>query len=287
MLGMAICQICVCLTWKLHKNSLILNCKIPKIEFPVHFYDPAGTDFAYCVHPKPESDCMAFFKNTSISQNVTSAETILTVKGRIYPRVNGIWTCTHGSGEKGSAEITVPDLSVTETDIEKKIDIKWCWAVAVCWTFLGCLISYVFRNLFLKVLVPLLRKCAGESCLANLGRTLSKSITTMIERITNVCPVLSKEPENRVKVFRRLILILLLSLMVSIPLVAGLVKEGKCTGHLSFLPFGAVFGLIISIFCIENKVQCKEKNILQTELEDFTICGNEEVNETILLGKNI
>ncbi|VDI74513.1 Hypothetical predicted protein [Mytilus galloprovincialis] len=90
----------------------------------------------------------------------------------------------------------------------------------------------------------------------------------MIKRITDVFSVLSNKPEYRVKVFRRLLLILLFSLMVLIPLVAGLVEEGRCTGHISFIPFGAVFGIIMSIFCIEDKVPCNKKDNKGTVLDD-------------------
>lgn len=102
---------CMCLTWKLENSNLVLTCRIPNLILSVHLYDPWDKEQGYCVPPIQSIICYPHYKNVSIYQNVKTNKTVFTFTGNIDHRINGNWTCRHGSNaDYVTEEVTLPKV---------------------------------------------------------------------------------------------------------------------------------------------------------------------------------
>lgn len=131
--GVSTCGIHVCLTWKIIPNHLVLTCKVDDLHQIVLIDDNFDKEQGYCLSPHPKSSCRNEYDNGTIYQNLNLNETIFSVRGIIDSRVNGNWTCRHGtSKDKVTVEVTIPvPMAVTEIigpthqeQIEKNISNK-------------------------------------------------------------------------------------------------------------------------------------------------------------------
>lgn len=112
--GILSCQdnVCMCLTWKVKNGSLVLTCKISNLVWPVSLYDTLDKEQGFCAHPIPVVKCYPLYKNVSIHQNRKTNETIFNVTGPLDQRLNGNWTCRHGSrAEYVTTEVTLFNLN--------------------------------------------------------------------------------------------------------------------------------------------------------------------------------
>lgn len=102
----------MCLTWKVKNNSLILTCKIPNLKFSVYLLDPLNNEQGYCFTPIPHINCYSHFQNVSIFQSTETNETVFILTGKINQRLNGNWTCEHGTRiESRTVEVTLLKLT--------------------------------------------------------------------------------------------------------------------------------------------------------------------------------
>ena len=97
----------VCLKWKLHTNSVQLSCKVEDIDFGVRFMDPNHNYVADCQISFDGSVCSTNNKTFSISQNLTTKVTTLTIPIKEGITTSGRWSCFHGKKyESDFADVT-------------------------------------------------------------------------------------------------------------------------------------------------------------------------------------
>lgn len=92
----------MCLRWTVQHNQITFICKIDKLQHPVHFYDNYEREIAYCNIPNPRPECTSLPKQhknvtVTVTQNPYKLETVLIVNGKIDQRLNGNWSCRHGT----------------------------------------------------------------------------------------------------------------------------------------------------------------------------------------------
>lgn len=97
-IGTRACDENICLTWEVTKTELILTCKIDFLHLGVFVDDPFGKTQAECFPPIPY-ECEAYYSNGSIIHNQWTKETIFKLIGNIDHRINGNWTCRHGTSK--------------------------------------------------------------------------------------------------------------------------------------------------------------------------------------------
>lgn len=91
------CKTSICLDWTLDVNKkLTLTCKIPDIRLRVFIYGPSGNTQAVCIPPYP-FDCEPYYKNGSMSYNTITNEIRFIVQGESGQKIEGNWTCRHGT----------------------------------------------------------------------------------------------------------------------------------------------------------------------------------------------
>ncbi|XP_076111998.1 uncharacterized protein LOC143080149 isoform X2 [Mytilus galloprovincialis] len=265
---------CMCLTWKLKNRSLVLTCKIPNLKLPVDLFDPWNNEQGYCLSPIPTINCHPHFKNVSIYQNIDTNETVFIITGNIDQRLNGNWTCRHGNRvESRTVEVTLSELT------EKKTIMQYCWSLLLVWTITGFVLFYILTQLFIYTLFsPCMRSCSENSCLAKLGENISQGRKYLLERISNHCTHEEDKRDFSRKVIKGMILCLLLVLMVGIPVIVGLSEKGMCSGHLSFIPVGFLFGFIVRMLRMNERGTEGEQNIIK---ECFSFkCQKEQGGDT-------
>lgn len=91
------CNINVCLTWSAMKNEITFKCRVNALSWQVKFFNQFHKEQAYCMSPIPFSHCFSLSTNCTITQDAQHNITMLTVRGRIDKRINGGWTCYHGT----------------------------------------------------------------------------------------------------------------------------------------------------------------------------------------------
>ena len=98
----------VCFNWKVSDKKLTLICKVQKFFFQAFIKDPFGNVQGDCLPPIKTVDCKARYKNGTIDLNLENNEMTFIVKGDINQKVNGNWTCQHGSRKDvAHVEVTV------------------------------------------------------------------------------------------------------------------------------------------------------------------------------------
>ncbi|CAG2198223.1 unnamed protein product [Mytilus edulis] len=102
------CNIDVCLTWSATKEKISFKCKVNALLFTVKFFNQLHQEQAYCASPIPHVLCFPLLSNSNITQDVVHNITILTLERRIDDRINGAWTCCHGTNvDKAVVNVTV------------------------------------------------------------------------------------------------------------------------------------------------------------------------------------
>lgn len=91
------CNTSICLDWELDVNKLTLTCRIKHIHLRVFIDDPYGNMQAVCLPPYPFV-CEAYYKYGSISYSSITKEIKFIVKRGTNQKVEGYWTCRHGTG---------------------------------------------------------------------------------------------------------------------------------------------------------------------------------------------
>lgn len=256
----------MCLTWKVKNNSLILTCKIPNLKFSVYLYDPWNNEQGYCFTPIPTIKCHPHFQNVSIYQNRETNETVFTLTGNINQRLNGNWTCKHGTRiDSRTVEVTLSQLTEKKTRID-------CWPLLLVLTLTGFVLFYILSQLFIYTLFcPCMRSSSENSCLAKLSH--------LLDRLSNHCIHEEDKRGFSRKVIKGMFLCLLLVLMVGIPVIVGLNEKGMCSGHLSFIPVGFLFGFVVRMLRMNERGTEKEKNLIK---ECFSCkCQKEQGGHTI------
>lgn len=110
-IGVHSCNIPVCLTWRISVDKLILVCKVDDLHNWVFIDDPFGSRRADCFPAIDDSSCDSYKTNESITQNLTTHEIIYTVHGGINNRLNGNWSCRHGTNlHVATVEVTVLEM---------------------------------------------------------------------------------------------------------------------------------------------------------------------------------
>lgn len=120
-IGTRTCVDNICLTWKVTKTELSLTCKIDSLHLGVFVDGPFGKTQAECFPPIPY-ECEAYYRNGSIMHNQWTKETIFTLSGKIDHRINGNWTCRHGtSKDKAIAHVQLLATVEKSTGMFQKI----------------------------------------------------------------------------------------------------------------------------------------------------------------------
>lgn len=79
------------------KEYLILKCKVSRLLYVVSFNNPDNIEEGYCLTLFPFPKCFSIDMHNAISQDRKTNTTILTINRKIVGRINGPWTCLHGS----------------------------------------------------------------------------------------------------------------------------------------------------------------------------------------------
>lgn len=91
--------------------ELTLSCITDNLEHKVTFYDYLNKEQAFCVVSFPAPVCHAYVKASDISQNLTTNETTLVIRGASEGYKTGHWICRHGS----NYEEAMTDIKPTRT----------------------------------------------------------------------------------------------------------------------------------------------------------------------------
>lgn len=83
--------------WTVDRQLLTLTCKVHRMVFSVSFNDPLNQEVAYCFQPIPTSACYSHYKNGSVYIQLATNETVFVLRGKIFNKINGNWTCLHGA----------------------------------------------------------------------------------------------------------------------------------------------------------------------------------------------
>ncbi|VDI35981.1 Hypothetical predicted protein [Mytilus galloprovincialis] len=111
----------ICISSKVQNGRFQLACKVKHLELEVYFRDPIGTQQSRCLIPYPKPLCDA--SNGDAVQFLPSNLTVLTLREdfKKYHRLNGKWTCLHGTNNE-RATIDVYNQGIKEED-KVSIDI--------------------------------------------------------------------------------------------------------------------------------------------------------------------
>lgn len=72
-------------------------CKVDNLKWKVEFRNQFGIELAYCLNPLPDSRCISHYDNCTITQDIKRNITTLEIKGHVDSKINGVWTCNHGT----------------------------------------------------------------------------------------------------------------------------------------------------------------------------------------------
>ncbi|CAC5358502.1 unnamed protein product [Mytilus coruscus] len=100
------------MTYTIGEDYLRLSCKVDNLEFKVLFSDPRNNEQAFCLLSYPTVLCHHHYSNSSINQNLSTNETVLTIRGTINANVNGEWLCRHGNRfERATVDVKFDAIS--------------------------------------------------------------------------------------------------------------------------------------------------------------------------------
>ena len=105
--GADVCNINICLTWRIQSDHLDLICRVNALNFPVEFWTN-NTEAGFCSQPKPSPSCYPLHKDINLSQNTHTNVTILSLRRGISSKINGPWECRHGTNkDKAIVNVTI------------------------------------------------------------------------------------------------------------------------------------------------------------------------------------
>lgn len=141
------CNIKVCLTWMANTNTIEFRCRVDDLIFQVKFLNKFNSELAHCPFPirdSNETSCYSYFINSTIVQDLKTNTTTLTVRGQIDKRINGEWSCQHGT-----------NISQAIVNVTAWIGDSKCWQKFAGWTYIGFLSSIV-TSVVVKTVLDLL-----------------------------------------------------------------------------------------------------------------------------------
>lgn len=103
------CNIDVCLSWSAYKDKLVFKCKVDYLKWKVELKNQFRIELAYCLNPLPDSSCISHYKNCTVTLDTQNNITTVIVKGHIDSKMDGEWTCYHGTNH-GYAMVNVTVL---------------------------------------------------------------------------------------------------------------------------------------------------------------------------------
>ena len=105
-------------------STLDLSCiDVNKLHSRVEFYNQDRQIQGYCTLPFPEPQCYSFNRRTHLIQNKNVTK--LTVIG-IDSKINGLWSCHHGTNIDESVNIYVVDVQGIFEFIFHWLFVWWC-----------------------------------------------------------------------------------------------------------------------------------------------------------------
>lgn len=228
-------------------------CKVSNLEHIVYINNQFNKEVGDCY----SNLCDSYQQNASIIQILESNETIYTVNGQIDKKVNGNWTCRHGTNlQIAQVEVTVLKDVPTKLDRQviddtkehsnksKTVDRK-CTESLICYTLVGFVAMIAVCSASNWILE---RYCNGRpECCRNKLFSFVKEILTDFEAL----------PKSA------LIGIFLLFLF-GIPVLVSFVQEGTCSivAIPAMIVMGITLGGTTSIVFFGRKIsgQTEETN---------------------------
>lgn len=247
------CSIAICFTWKVSFNSLTLNCKVNSWNHRIFIDNQFGIAVADCI----PSFCDSYHPNASINQLLASNEVIYTVSGRIDKRINGNWTCRHGSKFKlAKVEVTVlkDELKLGDQIVKDEIkcrnkttaDDRNCTESLICYT----LITFVAMIVVCAIINWMMESCCNGTAVS----CRNKLFSLCEGKLTNI------------GVLQTSILIGIgLVFLFGIPVIVGFIEKGTCfiIAIPAMVVMGISIGVMTSIICIGRKIK-KETDMNET-----------------------
>lgn len=240
-----ICKACadICINWKISNNSLVITCKIPQLIFGVQMTDPHGIEQGFCALPYPVPSCHAIYSNGSLTQNISSRETVLKVTGNLDQWVNGFWTCFHGRFVKNaSVEVTIPEPQCGATCNTKVT--RECWFLLSHWTLLSSFTSFMIIY-WIHLLIPYVSKEDTDvHCLFGVRHYVEQMLARKNNQEFQTWRYVTV---RHINTFKFTITILLAILVVILPAIIGFTDKQPCRGYYLFIAFGTVVGITYSV----------------------------------------
>lgn len=174
--GINACNLQTCLEWRISVDELNLICKINNLHLLVLIDDPSGSTRADCYPDTEHTTCESYYENESITQNMTTKEIVYTVHGKIDHRLNGKWSCRHGTRlNVATVEVTVLERCSSEvidktgkrrkniTNVESCTKYSFIWTIIayfssmmICIVLLSTSLRFHNMNVWKKIILILL-----------------------------------------------------------------------------------------------------------------------------------
>lgn len=84
------------MSWSIRQNTLIFRCQTSDMNGKISFYDQHNQEQAQCTIPYSSPQCISYYPNRLIEQNVKLRETSLVIRGDVDHHLNGNWSCHLG-----------------------------------------------------------------------------------------------------------------------------------------------------------------------------------------------
>lgn len=154
--GINACNLQTCMEWRISVDELTLICKIEHFHLLVLIDDPSGSTRADCYPDTEHTTCESYYENESITQNPKTKEIVYTVHGKIDHRLNGNWSCRHGTRlNVATVEVTVLERCSSEVINKTAKRRKNIPCVESCkkYSFLWTIIVYFLSMMICIVLL--------------------------------------------------------------------------------------------------------------------------------------
>lgn len=254
--GISSCNINICLAWSVNEKILTLICKVDKLHHKVRFFNQYHKTQGYCLQPFPAPHCFAFYRNSSISQNVSTNETYLTVKGVINNNINGQWSCLHGTN-LDAAIVNVTVLRHKETGYSTAPYSCLLWTIIAFFStiFVSRTILWFFEY---KQERPVVEQWFAVFCSFPL--------------ITQLCN--EKNSPLLLLVVKVFLLLACSTFFIVVPLFGSVDEQGRCTkvSTVFMLVISVVTGvLIILLLLSKGKYSTKRITLTQRQQEEIEL----------------
>lgn len=257
----SLCNIRICLTWSVNEKTLTLRCKVDQLRFKVKIVNQFHNALGYCLHPVPVPHCFPFYKNSSITQNASTNVTSLIVEGLINTKINGQWSCVHGTNlDAAIVNVTVRNFKETGYSVPAFGCLLWTNVPFIITIILmRCILWFVEykqeRQEIAQWCVPLC-SCA---CITKFSNENYPPFVLIFVKIT-------------LMIFCSIVLFI-------VPLLIGTNDEhGRCTGFFKvfLLMIGISFGILITLILLSKgkypqiaKGTTEQPNMANEGVEDY------------------